>query len=311
MSDDTLRQFLEVQAHFNLPSVALVEKDVHVLRAIRALLAVDAAPFTLVFGGGTALARAHKLVQRMSEDVDFKIMPLPSAPVTRSGLHRERSALRRRVTTALQDAGFAFDPKEAVRSRDESSYTIYQLPYEATAGAGEGLRPTIQIELKHTTLRLPRVMLPVSSFVAEAFNRMPEVPAIPCVNITETAAEKLVSLTRRTAMELAGLSRDPDPALVRHVYDLHAMRDHVDHGTVIALARDIAAADADEFRNQYPAYHADIAGETRKAISALHTDPVHRTRYGGFLAAMVYGDLWTFDEAMGTVTGLAGAAWQS
>jgi predicted nucleotidyltransferase component of viral defense system len=308
LSDDVLRQLLEVQAYFRLPSVGLVEKDLHVLRAISTLVAIDAAPFTVVFGGGTALARAHKLVQRMSEDVDFKIVPTPAAPVSRNGLRRQRSALRDRITVALQAAGFAFDPTEAVRSQDENGYTIFQLPY-TDGRAGEGLRPTVQIELKHTTLRLPRVTLPVSSFVAEALNRAPEVPAIACVSVTETAAEKLVSLTRRTAMDLAGLSRDFDPALVRHIYDLHVLRDHVDRATVIALARDIAAADADEFRNQYPAYHADIVGETKKALDALRTDPVHRDRYDCFVAAMVYGEQVAFDEAMGTVAGLVGGAW--
>jgi hypothetical protein len=195
------------------------------VRAIGTLAALDATPFTLVFGGGTALARAHKLIRRMSEDVDFKIVPTPAAPVTRSGLHRQRSVLRDRVTGALQAAGFAFDPKDPaqVRSRDESGYVVFQLPYTASGG-GEELRPTIQIELKYTTLRLPRLRLPVSSFVAEALNRPPEVPAIACVDVTETAAEKLVSLTRRTAMDLAGLTRDFDPALVRHVYDLHMLQ---------------------------------------------------------------------------------------
>jgi hypothetical protein len=43
------------------------------------------------------------------------------------------------------------------------------------------------------------------------------VPEVACVSVIETAAEKLVSVTRRTAMEMAGASRDPDPALVRHV----------------------------------------------------------------------------------------------
>lgn len=38
---------------------------------------MEAGAFTLVFGGGTCLARAHKLTQRMSEDIDFKIVPLP------------------------------------------------------------------------------------------------------------------------------------------------------------------------------------------------------------------------------------------
>ena len=108
-------------------------------------------------------------------------------------------------------------------------------------------------------------------------NLSPEVPAIPCVSVIETAAEKLVSLTRRTAMDLAGASRDPDPALVRHIYDLHMMREHLDPAVVAALARDIAAADAHEFRNQYPAYAADIAGETRKALEALAPTPCTAT----------------------------------
>ena len=50
-----------------------------------ALATIDAAPFDLVFGGGTALARAHHIVRRMSEDVDFKIVPRAAAPVSRSG----------------------------------------------------------------------------------------------------------------------------------------------------------------------------------------------------------------------------------
>jgi hypothetical protein len=101
-------------------------------------------------------------------------------------------------------------------------------------------------------MRRPTVARSVSSFVAEAFKRPPEVPSIACVSITETAAEKLVALTRRIAMELAGLSRDPDPTLIRHVYDLHMMHGLVDPVEVAALARDIAAADADAFPNRFP-----------------------------------------------------------
>jgi predicted nucleotidyltransferase component of viral defense system len=310
LSDELPTDLRPVADYFGLPGPGPVAKDFVVVRAIRALVALNVAPFALVFGGGTALARAHKLVRRMSEDVDFKFIPTPAAPVSHSGLRRQRSVLRDRVTAALQAAGFAFDPKDAIRSRDENGYTIYQLPY-AAEGAGNELRSTIQIELKHTTLRLPGVVLPVSSFVAEALNRAPEVSAIACASVTETAAEKLVSLMRRTAMDLAGLSRDFDPALVRHIYDLHVLRDHVDRGTVIRLACDIAAADAEEFRNQYPAYHADIAGETQKALDALRTDPVHRVRYDGFVAAMVYGERVEFDAALETVADLVGDTWRA
>ena len=54
------------------------------------------------------------------------------------------------------------------------------------------------------------------------------------------------------------------------------MRDLIDPGQVAELAGAIAEADAKEFRNQYPAYAADIAGETRKALDALRTGTAYR-----------------------------------
>lgn len=307
MSDDAQINLRTVADYFGLPGTAPVEKDLHVVRAIRAVTSIDASPFTLVFGGGTALARAHKIVRRMSEDVDFKIVPRPATPISRNGLRRALGKLGDQVTQALLDAGFQFDPKDNARrhSQNENRYTVWQIPYDSVGGAGQGLRSTIQIELTYAALRLPAVTLPVSSFVAEAHQHPPEIPALPCVSVTQTAAEKLVALTRRTAMDLAGLSRDADPALVRHIYDLHLMRDLVDHDAVAQMAKEIAAADAEEFRNQYPAYHADIAGETRKALDAFRTDPVHRARYTEFVAAMVYGEQIEFDNALATVTTMA------
>jgi hypothetical protein len=302
LSDEAQQQFREVQAYFRLPSVGLVEKDWHVARAIQVLAAIDAAPLKLIFAGGTALARAHKLVRRMSEDVDFKVVLPPPATLSRNGKRKRLGALHRQVTDALVSAGFADTPQG--RGGDENRYAVWDVPYASIGGAGEGLRPTIKIELNFTCLRLPSVILPVSSFVAEALKQPPEVPAIDCVSLTETAAEKLISLTRRTAMELAGLSKDPDPTLVRHIYDLHALISHVDAATVVDLARDIAKADGVEFRNQYPAYADDPAGETRKALDELCRDAT-RQCYESFLSAMVYGERPAFDVALATVTGLA------
>ena len=243
----------------------------------------------------------------MSEDVDFKIVPRPAAAVSRSVLRQQLGALRARVTESAPGCGFTFDPADpaCTRSRNENRYTIWHLPYDSPGGAGDGLRPTILIETTYAALRLPSPLKPVSSFVAGAFGRAPEVPAIACVSLPETAAEKLVSLTRRTAMDIAGLSHDVDPALVRHIYDLYTMRDLSDPDDVAGLARDIAVADAAEFRNQYPTYVADIAGETRKAIDALRTAPIYRARYAGFVGAMVYGEQTEFDDAIEAVMFLA------
>lgn len=95
-----LRDLLEVQAFFGLPSPALVEKDFHVVKALAAIAAVNTAPLGLVFGGGTALARAHRLIRRMSEDIDLKVTA--EKEPSRGELRR----LRELVTAALLRAGF-------------------------------------------------------------------------------------------------------------------------------------------------------------------------------------------------------------
>jgi hypothetical protein len=244
----------------------------------------------------------------MSEDIDFKIVPREGSPVSRSGLHRALGALRQRVTEALQAAGFVFDPTDerATKSRNDNRYTIWNLPYGLVAEDGNGLRSTIQIEMTYAPMRLPPVLLPVSSFVTEANGRPSDILQLNCVSLEETAAEKLVALTRRTAMDLAGLTRgEADPTLVRHIYDLHALRDLVDETTVAGLATEIAAGDAIEFRNQYLAYAENVAGETQKALDALQTDPIHRRRYNDFVSAMVYGERPDFSSALATVVRLA------
>ena len=71
MSDNpTIEELREVQAYFGLPSPALVEKDFYVVKALAAIAAVELKTLHLwlVFGGGTALSRAHRLVRRRSED---------------------------------------------------------------------------------------------------------------------------------------------------------------------------------------------------------------------------------------------------
>jgi hypothetical protein len=154
----------------------------------------------------------------MSEDIDLRIVADKSPG--RGALR----GLRDEVTKALLSAGFKFDPEDPAfrKSGNESRYTIYRLPYEP-AVTGEGaLRSTIQIETAVWPLRRPSLDLPVISFVAEAKQRPAEVRNIACVSIVETAADKFVALTRRAGAELAGLD-EPDPALVRHLYDLHVL----------------------------------------------------------------------------------------
>jgi predicted nucleotidyltransferase component of viral defense system len=298
----SLQDLLEVQRHFGLPSPALVEKDWYVVTALEALSAADTKPVRLAFGGGTALSRAHRLVRRMSEDIDLKI--LSDSPLTRSALRD----LRDTIADALMKAGFQFDPKnpDHRESRNASRYTLYRLPYTPIAAGQGALRPEIQIETVVWPLRLPAIERPVTSFVAEAFNRPPEVPAISCVALAETVAEKFVALTRRAGAELADAGGPRDPTLVRHVYDLHVIRAHYDPAEVINLARAIMEADAKAFGNQFPAYRENPIAETLRAVAGLANNPDFANRYAAFRRDMVYGESPEFETAFATITALAG-----
>lgn len=303
MSDSpTLEELLEIQQHFGLPSTELVEKDWYVVKALAAIKVADATPFRLIFGGGTALARAYGLLQRMSEDIDFRITGVERP--SRGQLRK----LRKTITEALLQAGFTFDPEkpEHRKTMHEGRYTIYHLPYEAVAKGGGALRATIQIETAVFPLRRAAVDRPVSSFVAEGHSSPPEIPAIACASVLETAADKLVALTRRAGAELAGLREKRDPTLVRHIYDLHAIRGHYEPADVGKLAREIMDTEAATRAEDFPAYKADPLAETLKAIDGIVASPDHAADYETFRRDMVYGAGADFETAVATLKDLRG-----
>jgi len=132
------------------------------------------------------------------------------------------------------------------------------------------------------------------------------VASIACVSITQTAAEKFVALTRRTAAESADAGSPRDPTLARHVYDLHAIRAHYDLAEVAALAREIMPHDAEVFGNQFPAYRANPMAETLRAVQVLETDPGYARRYAEFCRDLVYGGGPNFEDAVGIIMAIAG-----
>jgi hypothetical protein len=153
-------------------------------------------------------------------------------------------------------------------------------------------------------LRRSAVERPVMSFMAEGLRRPPEITSIACVSIVETAADKFVGLTRRAGAELAGLD-EPDPTLVRHLHDLHALREHYDAGDVIALASEVMLGDVEAYGNQFPAYRENPLRETLRAVEGLAADPDYARRYAEFQRLMVYGAKVEYAACIGTLRDLA------
>jgi hypothetical protein len=91
------------------------------------------------------------------------------------------------------------------------------------------------------------------------------------------------------------------PTLVRHLHDLHALREHYDPADVAALAREVMLSDAEAYGNQFPAYRENPLRETLRAVDGLAADPDYARRYAEFERLMVYGTEVEFAARVSTL----------
>jgi predicted nucleotidyltransferase component of viral defense system len=74
LTQEQLKELVSVTSErLRIKYPSIIEKDYYVTQVIHALSGIENEYFRLIFAGGTCLAKAHKIVKRMSEDVAFKI----------------------------------------------------------------------------------------------------------------------------------------------------------------------------------------------------------------------------------------------
>jgi hypothetical protein len=97
-----------------LLTASILEKDVHVTDALQALMGMQFPGIRLVFCGGTSLSKAYRLIERMSEDVDLKIVLDEPNALTASAQKRHLSHLKTEVCQVLAGLGFEETVEERV-----------------------------------------------------------------------------------------------------------------------------------------------------------------------------------------------------
>ncbi len=138
----------------------LVEKEWHVVRALRVIADVDHGEARPVFSGGTSLSVGWGLIRRFSEDIDFKVaMPQPTNP---SQGRAQRRKFREDVLSALAAADFQLIDAPRKASAFFSADFAYSNAFDPVAG----LRPHIQIELTFEAPAWPTMDRPLRSLNA-------------------------------------------------------------------------------------------------------------------------------------------------
>lgn len=269
---------------------AMLEKDVFITEATLTLAQLSSPEISVIFCGGTSLSKAHHLIERMSEDVDFKLA-IRVPDLSKNARRTMLKSFRTRALEVLKDMGYEFSDEHIV-SRDSHSYISIKLPYATQFTAHAAIRPHVQIEFNSSVPRVPTRICTIQTHISEKL-KLSRSGALDCLDISETMAEKLVSFTRRTAQFLAGKHRGEfDTAIVRHLYDVYQLsKSGIADVTVVAeLSGAISTDDGTQYARQNPEYADNPIRETKRALDALTSDRRFEQWYEDFVNAMIYGD---------------------
>lgn len=281
---------------------SFVEKDWLVTQVIRTIGGIQKDGFDLVFSGGTALSKAHNLLFRFSEDVDFRVLVKPELR-TRKAL----SSFKHSVVDALRASGFALEDHH-IKARDENRFFAIDLEYETAFPREEALRPHIQIEMTARNIQLSPVVLPVSSFLNELAKQPPEVGSISCIDPVESAADKLSAIAWRIPDRVRGDQYD-DPSVVRHIHDLAILKDRaLACAGFSALVEKSMQEDDSRAKNDLTLEGMTIPDKLAKMLGVLATDAAYPEEYRRFVEDVSYaksGDIPDFEKAVSAVRVLA------
>ncbi|MDR3491576.1 MAG: nucleotidyl transferase AbiEii/AbiGii toxin family protein [Gammaproteobacteria bacterium] len=273
--------------HINLND-AVIEKDYYVTQVIHAISDIESEYFRLVFCGGTCLAKAHRIVNRMSEDVDFKIqVKKTNVILSKSQLMKELKKFRSQIKSKLILPGLITSEPIV---RNEGQYSRIEINYPSAFSTSTGLRPHILLEFTLSDIRLSVANLSVKTLIEDTLKNIVifTPSSTQCVSVEETAIEKWVGLTRRIILIERNRHYD-DSTLVRHIYDLNSIKSaNRINANFFTLANAIVTNDATQFKNQHPEYSTDPGAEIRQSLAILKNKLLWKERYQEFIEIMVY-----------------------
>ncbi len=281
-----------------LPAGA-VEKDLLITEVLHKMAEIDDVGLQLIFCGGTCLSKAHGLIGRMSEDIDFKVV-VPEG-LSRSLKRKRLGQLKTRLISVLCNEGFIVPEKEVI-ARDENGYICINIHYDSRFGAIASLRPEIKLELSARPLLLPFEPLLVRSILALLVEPVAAEISINCLGVQESIGEKVLSFLRRTAETLSGkISEESDDRLIRHIYDVSVINRRLPDLTSTLsgeIFQKMVMADAERFISQFPEFRKNPVAEMHRSLEYLENNEAYAGQYNRFVEELVYGDFLSFEEAI-------------
>lgn len=290
----------------NLPA-GVLEKDIHITEALRYLAKPNDLGIDLIFCGGTSLSKAHGIIDRMSEDLDFK-STLPK-DLSRTGSRKLLSHFRERLVSDFREIGFDV-PKDQMVVGDEGRALVINLLYQSEFDAVASLRPEVKLEIHVRSPLLKVEEHSIATIVDETLGNRKEQFTINCISPVETLAEKILSFLKRNSYALVYPDDESwDDQLIRHIYDvllIYRQQPNLLDVLPLGMFKQMAIADGVQYGDKYIAFVEDPRRELLKALDDFSASETAIDLYQKFVSALVYGaQPVDFEEARLVFIGLA------
>lgn len=293
-SPDAFAEFIQATAQtYAIPEV-YVEKDYWVTKALQRLSESEYANH-VVFKGGTALSKAHRLIRRFSEDIDLAAKS--------SGKSQNQTKALMRGAEAVATVDFEYQENHALESKG-SKYrkTVYSYPRtRADEGFGQ-VANHIVLEVNAFTTPAPSSTLPIAALIHDLLSdqgletlidQYVLTPfSLDVLSVERTLCEKIMGLTRACYEDdkIAALRRQ-----IRHIYDIcmilrrNDMAAFVQSEAFSPLMKKVQAADRVLFREAErwlanPIHDAPIYASPNEIWASLASE------FQGSFRQMLYND---------------------
>jgi predicted nucleotidyltransferase component of viral defense system len=279
--------FIETADMLGIDYPALVEKDYYVVNLIKEIKNIKIEGYDLTFTGGTCLSKVYTKTNRFSEDIDFKMSPVGS--LKESSKSKKRN-IKEKIYENLKQTLNSLSKYKITNKNAGNDYGLqfFEIDYPSEFEKQDFIRPHIKVELfESKTYDLPENHN-ITSLFNEVSQKNPEIINMPCSTINVIAAEKFVSLLRRTAAEIRGINKDPDVTLIRHAYDLDLILKIGDKEKIRQLVPMIIQNDIEQFGNKDIYFKRDPINEMKTALEHILKDNNYGNRYTTFLNPLVY-----------------------
>ena len=269
-----------------------VEKDYYVVKVLSEISKINYPDLKIIFSGGTCLSKAYHKIQRFSEDIDFRVHT--ERPFTRA----EKKAFCNFILEKLDNKEDYHIIQKSIKKGNENNFFSFEIEYEKLY-EGSNLRPNIKAEFTFENLILPSTTCEISSFISQFVNEEPI--SVNCIQPIEVIANKFSALMWRVYIKDRTKplhSKENDPTIVRHLYDIAALEELLYTNEFVELLQ--KTFDTDKGRGGFDNNYT-LPEFIKITLDKLTEDKVYKKEYSDFVGSMSYAkdsEVITFEKAV-------------